>query len=92
MTTTNTPLVTAQSVFDSIDFSERDAFNPATELPAGAIRQLLLTVLAISAISLAVTAAGLLTTTSALTFAGTAGLLGALFFGGSRAIQLFDLD
>ncbi|WP_196717361.1 hypothetical protein [Actinomyces trachealis] len=92
MSTANTPLVTAQSVLDSIDFSERDAFNPDTEAPAGAVRQLLVKVLGIGLLSLAVTAAGLLTFTHVLTFVGTAGLLGTLFFGGGRVIQLFDLD
>lgn len=92
MTTADTPLVTAQSVFDSIDLSERDAFNPAPEVPAGAVRRLLLVVTSLALLAGAVTGVGLLTGTSALTLLGATGLLGALFLGGEKLTRLLDLD
>ena len=92
MTTADTPLVTAQSVLDSIDLSERDAFNPPAEAPAGAVRHLLLTALALALAAGAVAAAGLLTGTSALTLVGAAGLLGVLLLGGEKLARLMDLS
>lgn len=90
-TTADAPLVTAQSVLDSIDFSERDDFNPAPQVPAGALRSLLSSLLAPLVLAVGATAAGVLSGTPALTLLGTIVTLGLVVAAGEKIVRVLDV-
>ncbi len=90
-TTTDTPLVTAQSVIESIDLLERDAFNPAPQAPDGALRSVLTSLVVPLLGAVGATTAGALAGAPVLTLLGAIVTLGLVVAAGEKLARVFDV-